>query len=135
MEEALLDLAAESVFCSEPVENRLAESLSASTTLVLATVGLFTSIFSVLWWNLPAQTRGDLPKWAGLVFPIFGVTAGYLGTESSNISAAETFEAAYKMKCNYCMDDERCESLYGIGWECVEGECMETADDDDEEDN
>ena len=135
MDKNLLELASEAVFCSEPAEIRYAESMTSRNKLVLAGIGLFSSIFSLMWWYAPEQFRGGLSRGLGLIFPVSTMTAGYIGLSSKEDANAETFEAAYKMKCNYCMDDERCEALYGKGWECVDGECMEVSDDGEEDDN
>ena len=60
MDKNLLELASEAVFCSEPAEIRYAQSMSSRNKLVLAGIGLFSGIFSLMWWYAPEQFRGGL---------------------------------------------------------------------------
>jgi hypothetical protein len=133
MDKTLLDLAAESVFCSDSFETRFAETSATKRTLGMAVVALITAPVAALWWFLPEEWRGSLPKSAGLLVPISALTMFNVGINQNESSQAESFEAAYKMKCNYCRDDERCQSLYGPEWDCVEGECMERIEEEDED--
>lgn len=133
MDKTLLDLAAESVFCSDSIETRYAESTQAKKALGAAVVALVTAPLALAWWMLPTQWRGDLPKALGLLIPFTSLSVFYAGITHNESSQAESFEAAYKMKCNYCRDDERCQSLYGPEWDCVEGECMERVEEEDDD--
>jgi len=133
MDKTLLDLAAESVFCSDSIETRYAESTQAKKALGAAVVALVSAPLAILWWMLPNEWRGDLPKALGLLIPITSLSVFTIGINHNESSQAESFEAAYKMKCNYCRDDERCQSLYGPEWDCVEGECMERVEEEDED--
>tara|TARA_Y100000389_G_C17010880_1_gene294077 strand:+ start:124 stop:531 length:408 start_codon:yes stop_codon:yes gene_type:complete len=133
MDKTLLDLAAESVFCSDSIETRYAESSSSKRTLGTAIVSLVTVPLAALWWVMPTEWRGDLHKSLGLLIPISALTVFNIGISQNKSSQAESFEAAYKMKCNYCRDDERCQSLYGPEWDCVEGECMERVAEEDDD--
>ena len=132
MDKGLLELAAESVFCGESVDTRFAESIRGSTKVAVALATFVSIPFTVIWWLAPNKTRGGLPKSLGLVLPVAMGSAAYLGAEGSRDNKSESFEAAYRMKCNYCVDDERCQSLYGSDWECVEGECMEMVEDEED---
>ncbi len=133
MDKTLLDLAPESVFCSDSIETRYAESTQAKKALGAAVVALITTPLAILWWVLPNEWRGELPKSLGLLIPVSALTVFNIGISQNESSQAESFEAAYKMKCNYCRDDERCQSLYGPEWDCVEGECMERVEEEDDD--
>lgn len=133
MDKTLLDLAAESVFCSDSIETRYAESTQTKKALGAAVVALISTPLAILWWMLPNEWRGDLPKSLGLLIPASALTFFHIGVSQNEPSQAESFEAAYKMKCNYCRDDERCQSLYGPEWDCVEGECMERVEEEDDD--
>ena len=82
MDKNLLELASETVFCSEPAEIRYAESMTSRNKLVLAGIGLFSGIFSLMWWYAPEQFRGGLSRGLGLIFPVSTMTAGYIGLSS-----------------------------------------------------
>lgn len=132
MDKALLELASESVFCSESSEIRYAESIDSNTKISLALATLVTVPFAILWWLAPPVYRGDLPKSLGLLIPVAGISTAFITVNSVTDSKSESFEAAYKIKCNHCMDDERCQTLYGHDWECVDGDCMEMIDEESE---
>lgn len=131
MNQDLLDLAAESVFCSESVETRMAESLTTGLSVFLS--ALVGAGVGLMWWAVPSKSRGHLPKSLSLLFPAVTALAGWAGAESKRTQNAETFAAAYDMKCYRCDDDERCQSLYGTDYECVEGRCMDVSEEEEDD--
>ena len=133
MDKALLDLASESVFCSEPATTRFAETIKSSTLLAMAMGGTILGGAALFYYSLPERFN-KVPVSALWALPPLGVGIGYLGAENKKDKNSESFELAYSMKCNYCSDDERCQNLYGPEWECVDGKCMEIVEEEDDDD-
>ena len=133
MDKALLDLASESVFCSEPATTRFAETIKSSTLLAMAVGGTILGTAAILYYSLPKRYNALVPVPALVALLPLGVGIGYLGAESKKDKNSESFELAYSMKCNYCSDDERCQNLYGPEWECVDGKCMEIVEEEDDD--
>ena len=133
MDKALLDLASESVFCSEPATTRFAETIKSSTLLAMAMGGTILGGAALFYYSLPERYNNLVPDAALLALLPIGMGAGYLGAESKKDKNSESFELAYSMKCNYCSDDERCQNLYGPEWECVDGKCMEIVEEEDDD--
>mgnify|MGYP003627938947 CR=1 FL=1 len=133
MDKALLDLASESVFCSEPATIRFAETIKSSTLLAMAMGGTILGTAAFLYYSLPKRFN-KVPVSALWALPPLGVGIGYLGAENKKDKNSESFELAYSMKCNYCSDDERCQNLYGPEWECVDGKCMEIVEEENDDD-
>lgn len=134
MDKALLDLASESVFCSEPATTRFAETIKSSTLFAMAMGGTILGSIALAYYSLPERYNNLVPNAALLALLPIGMGAGYLGAESKKDKNSESFELAYSMKCNYCSDDERCQNLYGPEWECVDGKCMEIVEEENDED-
>jgi hypothetical protein len=132
MDKALLDLASESVFCSEPATTRFAETIKGSTLLAMAMGGTILGGAALFYYSLPERFN-KVPVTALLALPPIGVGIGYYGAVGKKDKNSESFELAYSMKCNYCSDDERCQNLYGPGWECVDGKCMEIVEEEDDD--
>ena len=129
MDKALLDLASESVFCSEPATIRFAETIKSSTLLAMAMGGTILGTAAFLYYSLPKRFN-KVPVSALWALPPLGVGIGYLGAENKKDKNSES----YSMKCNYCSDDERCQNLYGPEWECVDGKCMEIVEEENDDD-
>ena len=132
MDKALLDLASESVFCSEPATIRFAETIKSSTLLAMAMGGTILGTAAFLYYSLPKRFN-KVPVSALWALPPLGVGIGYLGAENKKDKNSESFELAYSMKCNYCSDDERCQNLYGPERERVDGKCMEIVEEEDDD--